>query len=241
MSVEEDLKIQVAWGSRILALSDHGDLTMGHLSARGVDNRVYIKRKDISLREVSPNDVLTVDLNAEKVDGTGDIHLESVLHTEIYRARSEVGAVVHSHPPYATALGATNAQIQYLTHDAVMFYDGIPKYEESPDLIMDHGQGAAVAAALGDHRALLLQNHGVVVVGKDVLWAVMGAVTLERAIQFQRLARSLGTPHPMKQTTAKQLFPRKYKDDFIQSYWKYLIRECRRRGFAGGMPSEAPG
>ena len=52
------------------------------------------------------------------------MHLETVLHTEVYRARPDVGAVVHGHPPYATALGATSAELELLTHDAVLFADG---------------------------------------------------------------------------------------------------------------------
>lgn len=232
----QDLRTQIAWGSRILSMHQHGDLTMGHLSARDGSERVFIKRKDIALGEVTPDDVLTLDLHAEKLEGEGQAHLESVLHTEIYRQRADVMAVIHTHPPYATALGATTAQLQILTHDAVMFHDGLPRFGDSPELVMNPEQGAAVAQSLGNHRALLLENHGVIVVGEDVPWAVIGAVTLERAIRLQRLASSLGSPRAMPASVARALFPNKYRDEFIQTYWEYLIRECRRRGCASDMP-----
>lgn len=232
----KNLRTQVAWGSRILSMHEHDDLTMGHLSARGENGRILIKRKDIALGEVTPDDVLALDLNAQKVEGDGKAHLESILHTEIYGRREDVGGVVHTHPPYATALGATGAQLQFLTHDAVLFHDGLPRYEDSPDLIMDPEQGASVANALGSHRALLLKNHGVIVVGKDVPWAVVSALTLERSIRLQALASSLGSPQAMSADAAHDLYPRKYRDDFIQTYWRYLIRECRRQGHASGMP-----
>lgn len=236
MAANDDWKIQVAWGSRILAMHGHGDLTMGHLSACGADGRIFIKRKDIALGEVTPADVLTLDLDAHKVAGEGAVHLESVLHTEVYKARQDVGAVVHTHPPYGTAMGATSAQLQFLTHDAVLFHDGLPRFENSPELIMNPEQGAAVAQALGSQRALLLKNHGVIVVGEDVAWAVVGALTLERAIRLQALASSLGSPRAMSADTAGELYPSKYRDEFIQTYWRYLIRECRRQGHDSGMP-----
>lgn len=236
MTANENLKAQVAWGSRILAMRGHEDLTMGHLSARGEDGQIFIKRKDIGLGEVTPEDVLALDLHAHRVAGEGSVHLESVLHTEVYKARKDVGAVVHTHPPYGTAMGATSAQLQFLTHDAVLFHDGLPRYENSPELIMDPEQGAAVAQALGSRRALLLKNHGVIVVGEDVPWAVIAALTLERALRLQALASALGSPTSMRASTAQELYPTKYRDEFIQTYWRYLIRECRRKGDASGMP-----
>ena len=82
-----------------------------------------------------------------------------------------------------------------MTHDAVLFADGIGRYG-APDLIVDEEQGAAVAAALGSRRAVLLANHGVLVVGKDVSWAVLTALTLERAARLQSIASTLGAAAP---------------------------------------------
>ena len=55
-----------------------------------------------------------------------------MLHTEVYRARPDVGAVVHGHPPYATALGATVRDLELLTHDGVLFADGVAVFDETP-------------------------------------------------------------------------------------------------------------
>jgi L-fuculose-phosphate aldolase len=211
------LREQVAWACRILALEGYADLTLGHVSARvpGEDT-IYIKRKGVALDEVEPEDVVSSD------DGSADLHLETVLHTEVYRVRSDIGAVIHGHPPYATALAASGAELELLTHDA------IARFDETPDLIVERDQGAAVARALGRHRVVLLRNHGVLVVGKDVRWAVLAAVTLERAIRLQSIAAALGPLRPISAEGATRLHPVKYQDRFIDEYWESWVRKVSR-------------
>ena len=223
------LRQRVAWACRILALEGYADLTLGHVSARipGKD-AILIKRKGVALDEVEPEDVLEVKLGENPLEtGPAGIHLETVLHTEVYERRADVGAVVHGHPPYATALAATDSPLELLTHDSVLFADGIARYD-SPDLVVEPEQGAAVAGMLGSSRAILLTNHGVLVVGKDVPWAVLGAVALERAARLQSIARSLGSPRPIPLELAQDLQPRKYQDRFVEEYWEAWVRRVSR-------------
>jgi L-fuculose-phosphate aldolase len=224
----QTLREQVAWACRILAAEGYADLTLGHVSAREAGGEtVYIKRKGIALDEVTPDDVVEAD------DASADLHLETVLHTEVYRVRPDVGAVVHGHPPYATALSATSAELELLTHDAVLFADGVARFED-PDLIVEPEQGAAVARALGTKRAVLLRNHGVIVVGKDVPWAVLAAVTLERAARFQAIASGLGELRPVSPELATALQPAKYRDEFVDEYWDAWVRRLAGPGWKPG-------
>lgn len=227
---------QVAWGCRILAMHGHEDVTLGHLSARGPADTALIKRNGLGLSEVRPSDVLAIDMDRRKVAGEGEVHLEAVLHAEVYKARPDVGAVIHAHPLYTTALAATAGRLEMLSHDAVLFKDGLPLFDETCELITTPEQGRAVARALGPHGAALLRNHGVLVVGADVPSAVYAALTLERAVQFQSIASTLGELRPMPAEMADLLYPNKYRDDFVQGYWRYLIRQVRRQGLDDGMP-----
>jgi L-fuculose-phosphate aldolase len=236
--MEQSLEAQVAWAARMLALDGHGDFTLGHVSVRSGD-RVLMKRNEIGLEEVTPADVLTIDLNAKKIAGEGRVHLEAVLHTEVYKRRPDVQAVIHTHPPYTTAFAATNATLEMLNHDAVLFKDGLASFDETAEMIMSQEQGAAVARALGDKRAVLMRGHGVLVTGKTVPWAVYTALTLERVIRIQSIARSLGELRPMPPAMAEQVYPNKYQDPFIEIYWRYLIRQVRRLGLDDGMEEES--
>jgi L-fuculose-phosphate aldolase len=230
---------EVAWACRILAMVGYEDLTLGHVSARGSDaSTVYIKRKGVALGEVTPEDVLAVDLRDTSNGGKG-MHLETVLHTEVYKRRPDVGSVVHGHPPYATAFGATDAEFAFLTHDSVMFIDRISTYDGVPDLIVDERQGAAVADALGLGTALLLRNHGVLVAERDLQWAVLASALLERATQLQAIASSIGPLHPIPDRLLPGIHAVKYQSDFAAEYWGAWVRALRRGGLAFGMPEES--
>jgi L-fuculose-phosphate aldolase len=226
VAVEQSLQEQVAWACRILAAKGYADLTLGHVSARAPNGSIWIKRKGVALDEVEAGDVVSLE------DTEAVLHLETALHTGVYATRADVGAVVHGHPPYATALGATAADLMPLTHDGILFADGVSRFDD-PDLIVDNDKGAAVAAALGGKRALLMENHGVLVAGKDVPWAVLTAVTLERAARLQSIARSFGALQPIDGQLAQELQPVKYRDEFVAEYWQAWQRQLARAG--GGL------
>lgn len=220
----------------MLARGGQGDWTLGHVSARGPHDTIYMKGVGAGLNEVTPEDIVTIDLDGRKIAGRNAVHGEYPLHTEVYRLRQDVGAVIHTHPPYGIALGVTNARLEFLGHDSVLFWDGISVYRETAELITLPEQGHTVAAALGTRRALLLGNHGILVTGKNVPWAVITALTLERAIRIQTYAQALGPLCPMSPEMVQRLYPTKYSDSLIEQYWRYLIREIRRDSLDDHMP-----
>lgn len=225
---------QIAWASRILAMDGQGDFTLGHVSAREGD-RIHMKRNYIGLEEVCPRDVLTIDLEGNKVAGEGNVHLEAVLHTAVYRARSEVNAVIHTHPPYTVAFGATNAELAMINHDAVLFHRGLAYFDETAELIMRPEQGDAVASALGYLSVVVMRGHGVLIAERSLPWAVYTALTLERVIRLQAIAQNLGELRPMSREMAATVFPDKYRDSFVDTYWKYMIRQVQRFSLDDGM------
>lgn len=233
----EEVRERVAWACRILASEGYQDLTLGHVSARDREqpDRMWIKRRGVTLAEVAPADVIEFEIAADLREASDDMHLEAVLHTEVYRRRDDVGAIVHGHPPYATAFGASDAEFLYLTHDAVMFDRGVAVYEGSPDLITEPAQGSEVAEALGEQSVVLLRNHGVLVAQRDLPWMVLAAVTLERAVMLQSIASRLGSALPIEPALIDDLHRRKYHDGLVADYWQAWLRDLRRRGLDQGM------
>jgi L-fuculose-phosphate aldolase len=218
VAVGQSVREQVAAACRLLAAEGYADLTLGHVSARDADGMLWIKRRGVTLDEVEPEDVIPLE------PGAGDMHLEAVLHSEVYRLRRDVGAVVHGHPPYATALSATDGKLELLTHDSVLFVGGLGVFDDTPELITQPEQGAAVARALGQRRVVLLRNHGVLIAGESVPWAVLTALTLERALRLQATAAALGPLRPLSQELAERLFPEKYNDRLVEEYWAAFLR-----------------
>ena len=234
---EGTVATQVAWACRILAAHGYEDLTLGHVSAREEDDPevMWIKRKGVSLSEVTPGDVLRTPIESD-IENASDMHLEAVLHTEVYRSRPEVRCVIHGHPLHATALGAAHAELAFLSHDAILFPEGLAALDEVPEMILGRSQGQVVADALGDRHVLLMRNHGVLVVGKDLPWAVLRAVTLERAVELQATAARLGELRAVADEAVAPLHEMKYRDTFLPEYWEAWIRELRREARDFDMP-----
>ncbi len=219
---------QVATACRIVARYGHEDLTLGHVSVRGPEpNTIHIKGKGKALGEVRPDDVIEVSLDDPDGHLALGAHLETAMHLEAYRARPDIGAAIHTHPVYGIALGATDSELEFVSHDAVLFRDGVGRYSATGSLVTTLAEGRLVAEALGPRRAALLRNHGILVVGEDVRWAVLAALTLERAIQLQLVARGLGELVPMDPAAVDALYPIKYPANFVDEYWAAW---CRAEG-----------
>jgi ribulose-5-phosphate 4-epimerase/fuculose-1-phosphate aldolase len=225
---------QVAVACQIIAKFGHEDLTLGHASVRGPDGRtIYVKRKGKALREVLPQDVIPISLDQATGYLAPGAHLETVMHTEAYLARPDIGAVIHTHPLHSIAVGATEQGLAILSHDGLMFPGGVPIFDGTAGLVTSPDHGKAVAQALGSQRAVLLRNHGILVVGEDIRWAVLAAITLERAAQVQFVAQAVGNLVPIPRNTAGELFPVKYRDEFTDEYWNAwcrLVSEAPPRG-----------
>ncbi|MFN2646467.1 MAG: class II aldolase/adducin family protein, partial [Burkholderiales bacterium] len=173
-------------GSRILA--EHGVLdAYGHVSARSDKRPEHF----IMSRSRAPALVTAADLiqwNAESEAATRDKRkgfIERYIHGEIYRARPEVMAVVHSHSPSVIPFGVTRTKLRPIYHMASFLWCGAPvwdirKVREDNDLLVrDRLLGEALAGALGKGNCVLMRGHGMTVVGDSVQEAVFRAIYTE--------------------------------------------------------------
>jgi ribulose-5-phosphate 4-epimerase/fuculose-1-phosphate aldolase len=221
---------QVALACRIIARYGQEDLTLGHASVRGPDGRtVYIKRKGKALRHVVPEDVIAIPLDDPHGYLTPGAHLETIMHLETYLARPDVGAVIHTHPEYSIALGATGSGLELLSHDGLLFPEGVPVFDGTAGMVTTPLEAKGVTRTLGGGRAVLLRNHGILVAGEDISWAVLTAITLERAARIQFIARTLGDPVPIPQEAARELSASKYQEEFAEEYWQSWCRMLEDR------------
>ena len=146
-----------------------------------------------SFEEVSAERVVLVAPDGEVLAGDGPRHVEYPIHTEVIRARPDVGCVVHTHAPAATAFAALDQPLLALSHDGVEFAEPqIPRFTLTGSLISSPELGQALAEAIGDGNGCLLAQHGLVTVGPDAATAVMRAVLLARACQVQLQAMAAG-------------------------------------------------
>jgi L-fuculose-phosphate aldolase len=191
------LRARLADAGRVLAMEGHGDYVAGHISVRlpGDPGHFLMKPAGIGIEEMRPDNIITVDIEGDKVAGTMPRHNEVFIHSEVLRARSDVSCVIHSHPMHAVAFSSLGKPLAAVGNSSVYFTGGrLPVFSETTDLIINRERGKAVARCLGGHAALILRNHGIVATGGSIEEAVWIAIKLERACQLQLLAESAGGP-----------------------------------------------
>jgi L-ribulose-5-phosphate 4-epimerase len=181
---------------RVLVSEDQGDYVAGHITARlpGDAQRFLMKPAGIGLDEMSPENIITVDLEGRKVGGSMPRHNEVFIHSEVLRARPDINSVVHTHALHSVAFSSLGRPLLPVGNDGSIFSDGVPIFSETTDLIVNPERGKAVARCLGDHPALILRNHGIVTAGHCIEEAVWLALKLERACRMQLLAEAAGGP-----------------------------------------------
>jgi len=197
MNLVEDL----AAAYRILA--EHGVIdAYGHVSVRSDrDPACYLLARSLAPELVTVNDIMEYDLESNPRDARGRESVrERFIHGEIYKARPEVMAVVHTHSPSVVPFSVTTVPLRPIFHMAAFVGDGVPIFEirdaqEGTDLLVKTPfLGQALARTLGEKPAALMRGHGSVVVGENLPRAVGRSIYLELSARMQAQAMSIAGP-----------------------------------------------
>jgi ribulose-5-phosphate 4-epimerase/fuculose-1-phosphate aldolase len=225
-----DLKQTVATAHGVLGRLGLADY-MGHASARvpGSSDRVVTKprhsTKIKAMTSLRPEQMIVVDLDGLLVEGDDPPAKEVQIHTAIYRARPDVGGVVHTHQTLATIFGVVGRPILPLLHvESPLVARGVPIYP-SPELIDTPELGDAVAQVLGDLACCHLQGHGIVTVGQTVEQATVRAIHLERLARANLLAAQLGTPRVITPEEIRRLESPMVGTDVRWAYYSSLLED----------------
>ncbi len=175
----------------------------GHVSVRNPENpgQFFIARG------MSPALVTRADIGLFDLDGKllgqlgGRPNSERFIHAEIYRARPDVNAVVHSHSPNVIPFGVTNIPLRPIFHDASFLDPKAPVFEirdaagDTTDmLVRTPDLGRALAKALGNANVVLMRGHGDAVVAPDLKTVIYRAVYTDVNARLQMQALALGGP-----------------------------------------------
>jgi HCOMODA/2-hydroxy-3-carboxy-muconic semialdehyde decarboxylase len=184
-------------------LSDQGVLDgFGHVSVRHPTdpNRILMSRS-LAPALVTAEDIMEYDLDGQPVDARGRASfLERFIHSEIYRARPDVNAVIHSHSPGVIPFGVTQVPMRPIYHISSFLAPSVPVFEirragGMTNMLVGNAElGKALAQALGDRPVALMRGHGDVVVGPKLSLAVFRAIYTEVNARLQSQAVALGGP-----------------------------------------------
>ena len=199
---EEDVEriADLVLANRILA--DQGILDgFGHVSVRSAKNpNHYFISRSRAPALVTPADIMEYDLDDRPIDSQGrNPYLERFIHSEIYKLRPDVQAVVHSHSPAIIPFGVTDVPLRPISHMGGFLIKEVPVFDirevggdETDMLIRNKELGAALAMKLGNGTVVLLRGHGDAVVGQSIKHAVLHAVYAEFNARIEAEALRLG-------------------------------------------------
>ncbi len=201
LSARRALVDDLVAASRILAMHEVLD-AYGHVSARS-DRQPerFIMSRSLAPALVTAADLMELDADSEPLPGDKRKgFLERYIHGEIYRARPEVMAVVHSHSPSVIPFGVTRTKLRPIYHMGSFLWSGAPVFdirkvrEENDLLIRDRPLGQALADSLGKCNCVLMRGHGMTVIGDSVPEAVFRAIYTEMNARLQLQAAQLEGP-----------------------------------------------
>jgi L-ribulose-5-phosphate 4-epimerase len=195
--------------------------TSGNVSARvragnGNADLMVIKPSGVAYADLTPESMVVCDVGGTPLDGEYQPSSDTAAHAYVYRHMGDVGGVVHTHSPYATAWAARGEPIPcVITAMADEFGGEIPVGPFA--LIGGDDIGRGIVAILTGHRspAVLMRNHGVFTVGPTAHDAVKAAVMCEDVARTVHLARAYGEPQPLAQHQVDALHKR-YQEEYGQ-------------------------
>ena len=207
-TVEEERrhrKQRLAAAFRVFGALGFGEGTAGHITARDPEltDHFWVNPLGMSFRRIRVKDLLLVDHEGNVVEGSWPLNAAAfAIHSQIHSARPEVVAAAHAHGVHGKAWSALRRPLDPITQDACAFYDDHAVFDDYTGAVFELSEGKRIADALGDGKAAILANHGVLTVGRSVDEAAWWFVTMERSCQAQLLAEAAGTVVPIDPETA---------------------------------------
>jgi ribulose-5-phosphate 4-epimerase/fuculose-1-phosphate aldolase len=141
------------------------------------------------------SDLLLVSHTGEVVEGNAPVNGAAfAIHSQVHAARPDVIAAAHSHSIYGKSWSSLGRLLDPITQDACAFHGDHALFDDFTGVVLDVEEGKRIGSALGEHKAVILRNHGLLTVGHSVEEAVWWFITMERSCQAQLLAEAAGTP-----------------------------------------------
>jgi ribulose-5-phosphate 4-epimerase/fuculose-1-phosphate aldolase len=150
------------------------------------------------------SDLILVNERGEVVEGDRPVNEAAfAIHSRLHMARPDVVAAAHAHSLYGKTWSSLGRLLDPLTQDSCAFYEDHALFDPFSGVVLDEEEGEKLAAALGDKKAVILQNHGILTVGPTIEAVAYWYIALEDTARVQLLAEAAGTPKPIPHDVAK--------------------------------------
>ena len=195
--IRQDRKNKLAAALRLFGKFGFDEGVAGHITVRDPEltDHFWVNPMGKSFKQIKVSDLLLVSHTGEVVQGSGLLNGAAfTIHSQIHMSNPAITAAAHSHSLYGKAFSALGKTLDPLTQDSCAFYDDHVLFDDFSGVVLDNTEGEKIAAALGNRKAAILQNHGLLTVGDSLDAAAWWYITMERSCQAQLLAAAAGTP-----------------------------------------------
>jgi ribulose-5-phosphate 4-epimerase/fuculose-1-phosphate aldolase len=199
-TVEEERrhrKERLAAAFRLFAKFGFDEGVAGHITARDPErtDHFWVNPFGVHFRQIRASDLILVNAKGEVVKGNRLVNIAAfAIHSSIHHARPDVVAAAHSHSLYGKAWATLGRLLDPITQDACAFFEDHVVFEDFTGVVHQTSEGERIAKAIGNHKAAILRNHGLLTVGKTVDEAVWWFITMDRSCHAQLLAEAVGKP-----------------------------------------------
>lgn len=227
---EDTLRQQLADCHRMMVMAELLDYS-GHVSARVPgSSRVLILPRDASRASVTAEEMCVVDMDGKVLEGKGPVPTETAIHLGVYRARDDVSAVGHGHPPNSTLFTMVNRPMIAMRNFGFRFI-GMPVHPD-PTHIKTVQQGADVAKTLGKGKYCLLRGHGSVVAVNSVPEVFLDSLEMEENAKSTIQACALGSLLPITPEEVELLKPSFAFNTYrVGKTWEHYREKARHAGY----------
>ncbi len=191
---------RLAGAFRLFARYGFAQGLAGHITARDPEwtDHFWVNPLGRDFSRIRVSDLLLVNSRGEIVVGVGPVNQAAfAIHAAIHEARPDIVAAAHTHSLYGKAFSTLGRTLDALTQDACSFYEDHALFDDFQGVVLDTQEGARIAAALGNYKAVILKNHGILSAGPTVEAAAWWYIALENACHTQLLAEAAGKPLPI--------------------------------------------
>src|SRR6478609_233639 len=199
-SVEEERqhrKQRLAAGFRLFSKFGFDEGVAGHITARDPEfpDTFWVNPFGVHFSQVKVSNLIRCDHKGNVVEGAYPVNTAAfVIHSRVHAARPDAVAAAHSHSMYGKAWASLGRLLDPITQDACAFYEDHALFDDYTGVVYETSEGDRIAQTLGNSKAVILRNHGLLTVGKTIDEAVWWFITMDRSCHAQLLAEAAGKP-----------------------------------------------
>jgi len=225
-------KQRLASAFRLFAKFGFSEGVAGHITARDPEHEdhFWVNPFGMHFAHIRVSDLILVNEKGEVVEGRLPVNEAAfAIHSRVHMARPDVVAAAHAHSLFGKTWSSLGRLLDPLTQDACAFYEDHSLFGDYSGVVYETSEGDRIAETLGHRKAIILQNHGLMTVGRTVDEAAWYFITMDRSCQSQLMAEAAGKPikiaHESALVAQKQVGNPRVSWFQYQPLWELITRE----------------